>query len=341
VIRLLGRQTSGNVQKVIFCLEELGLPYVREDYGRQFGNTLTEAYRKLNPTAKVPTLIDGELVIWESHTILRYLAAVHGPTLTGATPAERTMVERWMDWLLGALNTPYVAVFRDAKKVPAERAPDFAAQSADLLAQAQNTGWPHRRARLVRAQSLHHRRHCARLDREALPGVSDRAPGLFGARALADCDRCTAGLCGGNRCQAERANVGGMRRRRAEWRQNSCDAAVIVAWRWSRRDDRLPPLIWTRAYDGEQSPLCGGNLWERQWVFHKVLIARGELRSSGDTPAAARLLEVQISPHAAAIARSGGVAFDVFRARDSVTPDSVAANLRRRSSNMSRIWSAV
>jgi glutathione S-transferase len=135
VIRLLGRQTSGNVQKAIFCLEELGLPYTREDYGRQFGNTLTDAYRKLNPNAKVPTMIDGDLVIWESHTILRYLAAVHGPTLTGATPAERTMVERWMDWLLGALNTPYVAVFKDAKKAPAERAPDFTAQAADLVAQ--------------------------------------------------------------------------------------------------------------------------------------------------------------------------------------------------------------
>jgi glutathione S-transferase len=45
MLRLLGRQTSGNVQKVIFTLEELGLPYVREDYGRQFGNTQTDAYR--------------------------------------------------------------------------------------------------------------------------------------------------------------------------------------------------------------------------------------------------------------------------------------------------------
>jgi len=135
VIRLLGRQTSGNVQKVIFCLEELGVAYVREDYGRQFGNTLTEEYRKLNPNAKVPTLIDGDLVIWESHTILRYLAAVHRPPLGGTTPAERTMVERWMDWLLGALNTPYVAVFKDAKKAPRERAADFAAQSADLVSQ--------------------------------------------------------------------------------------------------------------------------------------------------------------------------------------------------------------
>ena len=49
MIRLLGRQTSGNVQKVIFCLEELRVPYKREDYGRQFGNTTTDEYRKLNP----------------------------------------------------------------------------------------------------------------------------------------------------------------------------------------------------------------------------------------------------------------------------------------------------
>ena len=135
MIRLLGRQTSGNVQKVIFCLEEIGVPYIREDYGRQFGNTVTDAYRKLNPNAKVPTLIDGDPVIWESHTILRYLAAVHKPALSGATAPERSMVERWMDWLLASLNTPYVAVFKDAKKAPQERAADFAAQHADLLAQ--------------------------------------------------------------------------------------------------------------------------------------------------------------------------------------------------------------
>src|SRR5262245_21283487 len=135
MLRLLGRQTSGNVQKVTFMLEELGLPYVREDYGRQFGNTQTDAYRKLNPNAKVPTALDGDLVIWESHTILRSLAATYGPQLTGANPADRTLVERWMEWLLGALNGPFLAVFREASKPPAERHPDFAAQADDLVAQ--------------------------------------------------------------------------------------------------------------------------------------------------------------------------------------------------------------
>jgi glutathione S-transferase len=135
MIRILGRSTSGNVQKVLFFLEEVGLKYTREDYGRQFNNTNTDAYRKLNPNMKVPTLVDGDLSVWESHTILRYLAALHALQLTGATPAERTHVERWMDWNLCALNTPYVAVFKDARKPEAERSADFAAQSADLIAQ--------------------------------------------------------------------------------------------------------------------------------------------------------------------------------------------------------------
>lgn len=135
MIKLLGRQTSGNVQKVLFALEEIGVQYIREDYGRQFNNTTTPEYKKLNPNSKVPTLIDGDTVIWESNTILRYLAALHKPALTGATPAEKTYVERWMDWVLASLNAPYLAMFRDAKKEAAERAPDFAAQNADLAAQ--------------------------------------------------------------------------------------------------------------------------------------------------------------------------------------------------------------
>ena len=133
MIRVLGRQTSGNVQKVLFMLEELGVKYVREDYGRQFNNTNTDAYRKLNPNMKVPTLVDGDTVTWESNTILRYLAATHKPALTGATPAEKTQVERWMDWLLASVNAPYLAVFKDAKKPAAERGADFATQSAELV----------------------------------------------------------------------------------------------------------------------------------------------------------------------------------------------------------------
>src|SRR5438105_3923554 len=134
-MKLLGRKTSGNVQKVLWLLEELKLPYEREDYGRQFNNTQTPDYLAKNPNAKVPTLVDDEVIIWESNTILRYLANKAKSPLYPTDLAKRTQVERWMDWQLASLNNPYVAMFREAKLEEAKRSADFAAQEKDLGAQ--------------------------------------------------------------------------------------------------------------------------------------------------------------------------------------------------------------
>jgi glutathione S-transferase len=135
MIRVLGRKTSGNVQKVLFFLEETGTAYDREDYGRLFENTKTADYLQMNPTAKVPTVIDGDATMWESNTILRYLAATYAPQLTGATPAESTEVERWMDFVLAAVNAGYLAAFKGAKLDASDRPAGFDAQLADLHAQ--------------------------------------------------------------------------------------------------------------------------------------------------------------------------------------------------------------
>lgn len=131
-MKLLGRKTSGNVQKVMFLLEELKLPYERVDVGRQFNNTQTPEYFAKNPNAKVPTLEDGSVVIWESNTILRYLASKAKSNLYPAELARRSQVERWMDWQLSALNNPYMAMFRESKLEPAKRSADFDTQRKDL-----------------------------------------------------------------------------------------------------------------------------------------------------------------------------------------------------------------
>jgi glutathione S-transferase len=133
MVRLLGRATSGNVQKVMFLLEELGVEYKREDYGRQFENTGTPEYLAMNPTKKVPTLVDGNVVVWESHTILRYLANKTKSELYPTDAAARTHVERWMDWTLAALNPVFLAGFRDARKPEAERGADTAGNLAAEL----------------------------------------------------------------------------------------------------------------------------------------------------------------------------------------------------------------
>jgi glutathione S-transferase len=106
---IYGRRNSINVQKVTWCLAELGQvegrDYQRIDAGLHHGVNDTDAYRELNPTGLVPTLVDGDFVLWESNTIVRYLAASAGSPLLPSDPKARALSERWMDWSLTLWST--------------------------------------------------------------------------------------------------------------------------------------------------------------------------------------------------------------------------------------------
>ena len=107
MLKIWGRATSSNVQKVLWCCAELDIPFERVDLGGPFGGNRDPEYLKLNPNGLVPTVKDGDLVMWESNTICRYLATTHnGERLYPRDPAERTHVERWMDWQLAVIGPP-------------------------------------------------------------------------------------------------------------------------------------------------------------------------------------------------------------------------------------------
>ncbi len=111
-MKLYGRSTSLNVQKVLWLLEELGLSYEHIELGGKFGGLDTEEFSRLNPMKKVPVLIDDDHVIWESHTILRYLAASYGDeTWYPASPYRRSLYERWMDWAQTLLQPAFMGTF--------------------------------------------------------------------------------------------------------------------------------------------------------------------------------------------------------------------------------------
>lgn len=133
-LQLLGRANSGSTQKVVFLLEELGLPYERQDYGRQFGNTENPEYLALNPTGKVPTLRDGELALWESHTILRHLARKVNSPLYPQESVRRSQVERWLDWALAFAGPAQVAGFVETTQPQAQREPQAARSIGEVLA---------------------------------------------------------------------------------------------------------------------------------------------------------------------------------------------------------------
>lgn len=100
MITVYGRATSSNVQAVMWGIAELGLEYERLDYGLNFGGNDTPQYLALNPFGLVPTLRDGDLVIWESCAILRYLAAKYGDgdAFWPADPVARAKVDQWAEW---------------------------------------------------------------------------------------------------------------------------------------------------------------------------------------------------------------------------------------------------
>lgn len=97
MLTIWGRINSHNVKKVVWLAEEMGLAYDRRDVGGPFG--MDEAYRTLNPNALIPTIEDDGFVLWESNSILRYLAATRGgEVFYPVDPQARASIERWMDW---------------------------------------------------------------------------------------------------------------------------------------------------------------------------------------------------------------------------------------------------
>lgn len=135
VLKLLGRNTSSNVQKVLWLLDEIGRPYEREDYGGAYGRTTDAAYLSLNPNGTIPTLVDGDFAVWESNSIMRYVADASGAE--SYYPKElksRVTCDQWMDWQNATLAQAMSPLYKLLVRVePGKRDPAIVDQ---LRAQA-------------------------------------------------------------------------------------------------------------------------------------------------------------------------------------------------------------
>ena len=121
-ITIWGRANSVNVQKVLWCLHELDLPFERIDAGMAFGKNREPEYLSMNPNGRVPTLVDGDFVLWESNSIKRYLVLAYRPqsSLYPQAPKLRASVDRWLDWTLSTLQPVDRPVFWALVRTPVE-----------------------------------------------------------------------------------------------------------------------------------------------------------------------------------------------------------------------------
>ncbi len=122
MLKVWGRATSANVQKVAWLCDELGLQFEHEEVGGPFGGTDTPEYLALNPNKRVPTIVDDGYVLWESNACITYLAAKHAPgTWYPDDLQTRASAQRWMDFSIGMLATAHTPVFMGLIRTPPEK----------------------------------------------------------------------------------------------------------------------------------------------------------------------------------------------------------------------------
>lgn len=119
MIKIWGRTSAYNVQKVLWTLGELELPYLHIDAGGSAGGLDNAEFLVMSPNGRIPVLADGDVTIWESNSIVRYLCAQysHG-RLWSETPAKRSLAERWMDWELATLQADFLGLFWGFYRTP-------------------------------------------------------------------------------------------------------------------------------------------------------------------------------------------------------------------------------
>lgn len=122
MLKVWGRKTSANVQKVMWAIGELGLACERIDIGGPFGKNREPDYLAMNPNGLVPTLEEDGFHLWESNAIVRYLAAKFGAgALDPADARARAVAGQWMDWQLTMAGPAIFPVFWGLVRTPLEQ----------------------------------------------------------------------------------------------------------------------------------------------------------------------------------------------------------------------------
>ncbi|HXX04355.1 MAG TPA: glutathione S-transferase family protein [Xanthobacteraceae bacterium] len=132
MIKIWGRNTSANVQKVMWAIGEIGLPHERIDIGGPFGGNREAEYLAMNPNGLVPTLEEEDgFLLWESNSIVRYLAAKHRAGVLEPTDLRaRARAQAWMDWQLSVLAPAITPAFLGLIRTPAEKRDHAAIEAA-------------------------------------------------------------------------------------------------------------------------------------------------------------------------------------------------------------------
>ncbi|KOC91536.1 glutathione S-transferase family protein [Winslowiella iniecta] len=111
MLQVWGRKTSSNVQALMWCIGELGLPYQRYDIGHKYGGNDTPEFLAMNPNGLVPVIKDLHgPALFETGAILRYLSGSYASApFWPEDIAQRTQVDIWAEWAKTSVAAGFTA----------------------------------------------------------------------------------------------------------------------------------------------------------------------------------------------------------------------------------------
>jgi glutathione S-transferase len=119
MLKVWGRRSSANVQKVMWLVGELNLPHEHIPAGGPYGLTSEPKFRAMNPNGLVPVIEDDGLVMWESNAILRYIAATYGKDkFWFADPKTRAPIDQWEEWAGTTFQPNIIGLFVSYWRTP-------------------------------------------------------------------------------------------------------------------------------------------------------------------------------------------------------------------------------
>jgi glutathione S-transferase len=132
MLKIWGRKNSSNVQKVMWAVGETGVAHEHTELGGAFGGNREASFLALNPNGLVPAIVDGDVVMWESNAIVRYIASKYGAgRLAPADPTIRARADQWMDWQQTTVSAPMVTTFWGLIRTPEDKRDHAAIAAAE------------------------------------------------------------------------------------------------------------------------------------------------------------------------------------------------------------------
>jgi glutathione S-transferase len=129
MVKIFGAK-RGNPFRCHVLVKEIGLDYEEVSVDLSKGEQNSLEYRMINPNSKIPSMVDGDFILWESMAINNYLAAKYKPELLGDSLEDKALIDQWSYWSILEIQPHFFSIAFQKFRVPEDQKDEKVLQKA-------------------------------------------------------------------------------------------------------------------------------------------------------------------------------------------------------------------